>query len=283
MARILVVEDDTATRLSMVAILEAAGYQVTAAADGEQAIALLQQAMAEEWMYTVVITDIWMGTIDGIEVLHAARRNVRPPEVIILTGYGTIDTSIAALRAGAYDYLIKPCNPEDLLAYVAGALERYASQTLRDDAVRVISQAVGQLQHTSQHPTESALPETLDDQNQPERYLHVGDLWIDVFRRKVMRGNHPLHLTPIEYDLLRCLAQVPGRVIEYADIVYHTHKYTVDKPEAHALLKTHIQNLRRKVGPGYIVSIRGTGYMLVDPKAEAVRTEKQSSWNMQSD
>lgn len=274
--RIFVVEDDAMTRMSMVAILDAAGYHVTAAADGESAIALLQQAVTEEWMYAVVITDIRMGTIDGIEVLYAARRNTRPPEVIILTGYGTMDTSIAALRAGAYDYLIKPCNPDDLLAYVAGAVERHTSETLRDDALRVINQAVGQLQHI-QDSTDlaAAEPEAFQDENQSERYIHVGDLTIDVFRRTVVRCNQPLHLTPIEYDLLSCLAHIPGRVVEYADIAYHTHKCAVDKAEAHALLKTHIQNLRRKVGSGYIVSVRGIGYMLVDPTAEAMHAEKQ--------
>lgn len=280
--RILVVEDDAMTRMSMVAILEAAGYHVTAAADGEHAIALLQQAMAEEWMYAVVITDIWMGTIDGIEVLYAARRNMTPPEVIILTGYGTMDTSIAALRAGAYDYLIKPCNPDDLLDYVAGAVKRHASETLRDDAMRVINQAVGQLQHT-RHAAESAAAEALDAQNEPKRYIHIGDLTIDVFRHTVMRRNHPLHLTPIEYDLLSYLAHVPGRVVEYADIAYHTHKYAVDKPEAQVLLKTHIQNLRRKVGSGYIVSVRGIGYMLVDPTAEAMDSEEQSGLSVYQD
>jgi Response regulators consisting of a CheY-like receiver domain and a winged-helix DNA-binding domain len=272
--RILVVEDDTMTRMSMVAILEAAGYHVTAAADGESAIVLLQQAVAEEWMYTVVITDIWMEMIDGIEVLYAARRNTRPPEVIILTGYGTMDTSIAALRAGAYDYLIKPCNPDELLAYVAGAVERHTSENLRDDAMRVINQAVEQLQHGQQTP-DSATEEALGDRNLPERYVRIGDLEIDMFRRTVMRHNQLLHLTPTEYNLLSCLAHVPGCVVEYADIAYHTHKYRADKPEAHSLLKTHIQNLRRKVGAGYIVSVRGIGYMLVDPTAEGMHAEKQ--------
>lgn len=273
-AHILVVEDDPTTRLSIIAILDSVGYQVMSAADGEAAIALIQQAAAEGTPYDVIITDIRMGMIDGIEVLYAARKTSRPPEVIILTGYGTMDTTIAALRAGAYDYLIKPCKPNDLLKYVSGAIERHTTELRRDDAIRMITHAVSQLQYVpplAAAPPNGEIilpPSNRADTDQTERFIHVGALNIDTFRHIVTCNQQVIRLTPIEYDLLACLANAQGRVLGYSEIVQQTHKHDVDKNEAQGLLKTHIQNLRRKIGAEYVVSVRSTGYMLVDPYQE---------------
>jgi DNA-binding response OmpR family regulator len=271
-AHILVVEDDATTRMSIVAVLRGAGYAVTEAADGEEAIAMLQQAREAGRDYNVVLTDIRMHTVDGIEVMHAARSGPRPPEVIILTGFGTMDTSIAALRAGAYDYLTKPCKPNDLLTYVAGAYEHWQNELRRDDAIRTITQALGQLQPHAPPPSEDApttplasLPPLPPGNTEDERYVRVGALTIDTFQHTMTFGGTALHLTPTEYELVYCLARAQGRVLEYLEIAQQTHGNVSDRNEAHGLLKTHIQNLRRKIDPDYIVSVRGVGYMLVPP------------------
>ncbi len=279
-AQILVVEDDATTRMSIVAILDSVGYQVAAAINGEEAIALLQQAADDGRPFDVVVTDIRMGTVDGVEVLYAARKHIRPPEVIILTGYGTMDTSIAALRAGAYDYLIKPCKPDELLKYVTSAIERHQAELRREHAIRMITHALGQLcdedmpaPPTNPEPTPVGAEPA--EARAPERYLQIGELQIDTFRHTVSHNQQTVHLTPIEYDLLACLGHAQGRVMGYSEIVQQTHKHEADKTEAQGLLKTHIQNLRRKIGSDYIVSIRSTGYMLVDPAQEQCNSEVQ--------
>ncbi len=272
-AHILVVEDDATTRMSIVAILEAVGYQVASVVNGEEAIALLQQTVDAGHPFDVVVTDIRMGMVDGVEVLYAARKHTNPPEVIILTGYGTMDTSIAALRAGAYDYLIKPCKPDELLKYVTSAVEHHHAELRREHAIRMITHAIGEL-HDEDAPAPPPPPEPLPggpesaEAAEAERYIHIGELHIDTFRHTVTHVQQVIHLTPIEYDLLACLAQAEGRVIGYTEIVQQTHKHDADKSEAQGLLKTHIQNLRRKIGADYIVSVRSTGYMLVDPAQE---------------
>jgi DNA-binding response OmpR family regulator len=279
-AHILVVEDDATTRMSIVAILDSVGYDVAAAMNGEEAIALLQAAADSGRPFDVVVTDIRMGTVDGVEVLYAARKHIRPPEVIILTGYGTMDTSIAALRAGAYDYLIKPCKPDELLTYVTGAVERHHAELRREQAIRMISQAIGQL-HEDDGPPPATSPEPPAANPEPAearttgRYLQIGELQIDTFRHTVSHNQQMIRLTPIEYDLLACLAHAEGRVMGYSEIVQQTHKHAADKTEAQGLLKTHIQNLRRKIGSDYIVSVRSTGYMLVDPAQEQVNPEEE--------
>lgn len=267
---ILVVEDDVITRLSIAAILEGAGYHVTEAADGEKAISLIEQADGAGMPYNVVITDLRMGTIDGIEVLYAARTQQHPAEVIILTGYGTMDTSIAALRAGAYDYLIKPCEPTDLLAYVAGAVQRHISERRQADVIRAIAQIAGQWQNDPlpMGPEDPPLSPRVYSQSEPDdRFIRVGALCIDNFRHIVSFNGEEIHLTPIEYAVLRCLAQEHGRVLHYCEIARRTHGHVSDKSEAHALLKPHIHKLRRKIDPDYFINVRSTGYMLAVPEA----------------
>lgn len=120
LTRILLVEDATNTRKLIGKLLETSGYHVTYATDGETAIDTL-----EKESFAVVLTDIVLGNVDGLEVLHAARGQSYRPVVVLLTGYGSIETSIAALRLGAYNYLIKPVQDEELLACIASAVEKY--------------------------------------------------------------------------------------------------------------------------------------------------------------
>jgi DNA-binding response OmpR family regulator len=137
------------------------------------------------------------------------------------------------------------------------------------NVLRTITEAIGQL-HVYQNQSE---PSDLDmsppvpplPSIQTERYITVGELWIDSFQHTVSFAGESLHLTPIEYGLLRCLAQAEGRVLEYCEIARRTHGHVADKVEAHALLKPHIHNLRRKITSDYLVNVRGVGYMLVCP------------------
>jgi DNA-binding NtrC family response regulator len=124
---ILLVEDDDTARRSIASVLERAGYIVDAVPDGEQAVALLNSS-ASGPAFDVVLTDLLLGTLDGVAVLKAARAMPNPPEVILLTGYGTLQTAIEALRAGAFDYLLKPCRLDDLLRCIKGAAERRAAR-----------------------------------------------------------------------------------------------------------------------------------------------------------
>jgi DNA-binding NtrC family response regulator len=103
-ANILLVEDDPAARLALSRMLESVGYQVATAPDGSTAITMLS-----ETSFDVVVSDMRLPDIDGVEVLQVATSLPFPPSVVLLTGYGTLDTAIAALRAGASDYLLKPC------------------------------------------------------------------------------------------------------------------------------------------------------------------------------
>lgn len=272
---LLIVEDDDTARLLLTNVLKRAGYHVTAAADGESAIELLNNpavADTEGYPYDVVITDIRMQGLDGIEVMHIAMKKQPPPAVILMTGYSSVETAVAALRANAYDYLMKPCDTADLLRCVAGAVQHRIAELQRTSAMNLLTRGLDQLQEAStllsnRTPASPATATDSDVQSvaKPERFLHVGSLCLDMFRHTATFEDQSLQLTPIEYELLRCLANQTGRVVSYQDIVEQTHETSVSTNEAQVLLRTHVRNLRRKIDPDYIINVRGTGYMLIVP------------------
>jgi DNA-binding NtrC family response regulator len=116
---VLVVDDEESVRVTLAAILGELGYDVREAASGDEAVALLKKVE-----FDLVLTDLRMEGVDGLQVMAEARNRWPDSVTIMLTGHASIDSAIAALRVGAYDYLCKPCPTEDLLATVARGLER---------------------------------------------------------------------------------------------------------------------------------------------------------------
>jgi DNA-binding response OmpR family regulator len=117
--KLLLVDDDPFILTGIGKDLENEGYEVVTAQSGEKAVALV-----EELVFDIVITDLVMGGIDGIEVLRAVKARTDETMVIILTGYGDMGSAIEALRLDADDYLLKPCEPEEMKFRVARCLEQ---------------------------------------------------------------------------------------------------------------------------------------------------------------
>jgi two-component system, NtrC family, response regulator AtoC len=117
-ARILLVEDEANMVRTLAKILERKGYVVDTAANGESALQTLAEHPAD-----VVITDLNMPVMDGMQLLRAMRDREFSPVTIVLTGHGTIQSAVEAMKLGAADYLIKPCNPDELLIVLDRQLE----------------------------------------------------------------------------------------------------------------------------------------------------------------
>lgn len=255
---ILLAEDDPVALRMLADVLESAGYRVTKARDGAAAIEHLVSPGA---VYDVVVSDIRMGGADGLQVLAAARARPRPPAVVLLTGYGSLESAVAALRAGASDYLLKPFEITDLLDCITAALKRRAAELQQTDAIQSIARALEEFRVAV--PGAPAVSSAHSDES--GRFLRVADLVIDRHRHAVIYEGQPLHVTPIQYALLCCLAESSGRVLGYTDIVRRTHGVNVAESEAQVMLKAHLRHIRRKINPAYLVNVRGTGYMIVDP------------------
>lgn len=262
-AQILVIDDSNVLREWLARLLKQHGYIVTQAASGEEALTLLRQTGAQRPPFDVVITDIVMGEVDGVEVTRAARSHPAPPEVILLTSHGDLATATAAVRLGAYDYLLKPARSALLLERVAAAAEQRQEQLRQASeaaAWRAVADVVRQIRPGT--VAADATPATPP----PARYRTIGQIEIDTQRREVRYDGAIIALTPIEYTILNVLAETPAAVVTYSDLAQHTHAATLNEREAYALLRTHVRNLRRKIDPDYLVSVRGIGYMLDTPK-----------------
>ena len=230
---ILVVDDEP--RIVQIArdYLERAGFEVLSAGNGELALALARSERPN-----LIVLDLMLPGMDGLDVTRALRRDPLLPEIpiIMLTARVEESDKLVGLELGADDYLTKPFSPRELVARVRAVLRR-----------------------TEGSQTSSSL-------------LRFGELTIDLDRRSVTIGKEAVELTATEFELLQVLARAPGRPFTRAqllervyDLSYAGYDRTVD---------AHIKNLRRKIEPDsgaapLIKTVRGVGYVFVAPVERA--------------
>jgi CheY-like chemotaxis protein/CBS domain-containing protein len=146
--RVLLVDDEERFALQMRRLLERRDFQVVTAGDGRQALALIH-----DQHFDVVVLDIRMPVMDGMTALRRMQENPSPPPVIMLTGHASLETGIEAIRQGAFDYLMKPCSIEDLVAKLEvactiGQIRRRPILWPRSTAGELILDAFRRLQDT---------------------------------------------------------------------------------------------------------------------------------------
>ena len=220
--RILVVDDETPIRRYLRAALSAQGFAVYEAASGQEA---LNAVIADR--PDIIILDLGLPDFDGIEVTRRLREWSQIP-IIILSVREAEQDKIAALDAGADDYLTKPFSTGELMARMRVALRRMTSKP--DDPV-----------------------------------LQVGNLEMDVSRRIVTVDENQILLTPTEYEILRLLLQNAGKVLTHRQLLRQVWG-TAYESEMH-ILRVNISNLRHKIEPDparphYLLTEPGVGYRI---------------------
>ncbi|WP_025746001.1 response regulator transcription factor [Kallotenue papyrolyticum] len=258
-AHILLVDDEAPIRLTLGALLRRAGYQVTTAASGEDAVALL-----DHHRFDLLLVDLKMPGIDGMAVVRAAQERDPDAVIIILTGHGTLESAIEGLRRDIFDYLLKTSDPQQVLTRVAEGLRQRAQTLHRKQMLQTLAAAAAEL---SGVPTPGAAPEHTPTARAQEAALEIGPLRIDPVRQEATLDGRSATLTPTELRVLVCLAQQAGRALSYAQLVACAQGYETFAAEAAELIKPHIHHLRQKLEadparPRYILTVRGTGYML---------------------
>ena len=254
---ILIVDDEADIR-SMVAqaLGRLQGYEICEATGLADALVQL-----ERQPFDLVLTDLSMEHPDaGVELLKAIKQRLPDTIVILLTGYATLESAIAALRLGAENYLMKPSSVRELRASVVSALERRAEAVRQRELLANIASTLQALS-SPRPPEPSPAPPPAPSSG---RYLAVGRLRLDLHTYQASVGQEVLDLTPTEFAIIRTLAQANGRALPFDEIVAEVHGYEADHDEARHLLATHIRNLRRKLGDAaeYIHNVRGVGYYL---------------------
>jgi two-component system, OmpR family, response regulator len=218
---ILVVEDEQKLATLLRRVLSEERHTVDVANDGPSGLDL-----AESDTYDLVILDVMLPGIDGVEVCRQMRGDGVETPVLMLTARGSVDDKVAGLKSGADDYLVKPFAMAELQARVDALLRRRS--------------------HGFDSSTE----------------LVAGDLELDLVRHEVRRGGRIIELTAKEFALLEYLMRNPGQVLTRTQITDHVWRYDLDALSN--VVDTYIHYLRDKIDRGFshplIKTVRGVGY-----------------------
>jgi two-component system KDP operon response regulator KdpE len=222
--KILVVDDEPPIRKLLRMGLTSQGYEVLEAPNGRTALDLLASKPA------LVILDLGLPDIDGLDLLRRIRHWQENLPVVVLSSRGDEAGKVAALDLGADDYVTKPFGMDELFARMRAAMRH-------------------QLQEHGERPI-----------------FHIGDLSVDLVRRIVKLGDKEVKLSPKEYDLLRLLVQHAGKVLTHKFLLHELW----DEPTDPQYLRVYVRQLRQKIEadperPQYIMTEIGVGYRLRAP------------------
>ncbi|CAL9275438.1 Response regulator MprA [Streptomyces sp. SudanB5_2050] len=233
---VLLAEDDRAIRHALERALTLEGYRVTAVADGTEALARARGGRPD-----VLVLDVMMPGLDGLQVCRELRAEGDDTPILMLTALVETADRIAGLDAGADDYVVKPFDVEEVFARLRALLRRTARE-----------EAAGQ---------DGALPAP-----EPEagRFLEAAGLRVDPQARRVWRGGRELELTRTEFELLELLVRNAGIVLDHSTIYDRIWGY--DFGPGSKNLAVYVGYLRRKLdqpgAPQPIQTVRGVGYVL---------------------
>lgn len=219
--RILIIEDEKKVAGFIKKGLEEETYAVDVAYDGEEG-----QALAEMNHYDLIILDLMLPKIKGLDVLtHLRSKNINTP-IILLTAKDSVEDKVTGLNKGADDYLTKPFAFSELLARVRSLLRRGQSET--------------------------------------KTVLQVGDLTLDLVSHKVKRGGEEIELTGKEYSLLEYFMRNAGKVLTRTMIAEHVWDYNFDTFTN--VIDVYVNHLRKKIDKQYdhklLHTLRGVGYVM---------------------
>ncbi|WAH38101.1 response regulator transcription factor [Alicyclobacillus dauci] len=219
--RILLVEDERKLASALKQLLKENQYVVDMVHEGDMGLDL---ALTDS--YDLVILDIMLPHLNGIEILKGMRdQDVQTP-VLLLTAKDTVEDRVTGLDAGADDYLVKPFDPKELLA-----------------RVRALSRRTGQLSGTDA--------------------MEVGPFRLDLTTRTVTRNDEPLTLTTKEFQLLELFMRNQGKVLSKEIILDRV--WGPDADVIGNAVENYVHFLRKKIDetdkPSFIATVRGVGYI----------------------
>ncbi len=217
--RVLVVDDDASLAEMLTIVLRQEGFDPVVCPTGDAALAMFREHRPD-----VVLLDVMLPGLDGVDVCKQLRAESGVP-IVMLTARGDTVDVVVGLESGADDYMVKPFKPKELVARIRARMRRF-------------------------------------DEPAPEQ-ITIGDLSIDVAGHDVRRAGESITLTPLEFDLLLCLARRPWQVFTREVLLEQVwgYRHAADT----RLVNVHVQRLRSKIEhdperPMIVVTVRGVGY-----------------------
>jgi two-component system alkaline phosphatase synthesis response regulator PhoP len=227
MQTVLVVDDEPKIVQLARDYLEHAGFSVVTAGDGPSAVQAARVRRPD-----LIVLDLGLPGIDGLEVLRSIRATGRTP-IVVLTARDTELDKLLGLELGADDYVTKPFSPRELVARVRAVLRR------------------------SERATETG------------GRIDVGDLVLDLPRLRTTLRGRSIDLTPTEFSILATMARQPGRVFTRSQLLDAVHGVAFEAYER--AIDAHVKNIRRKLEPDpgrprYVLTVYGVGYRVAEPE-----------------
>lgn len=262
-ATILIVDDEENLRLTLSKILTKAGYNVTTASSGEDALRLLQAGA-----YELTFIDLLMPGIGGLVLLGELRKLYPEMPVLILTAHATLDSAIEAVRQGARDYLVKPADPELIIARVKEILLEQTQPQRQREILSQIQNLVSELHQFNQPGEETQInPLHMLPPTDPARFLQRGPFSLDLHARHLMMDGTYVPLSPTNFDYMVALVRHAPNPVGYEVLVREAQGYEMTRAEAREMARWRIHELRKAIeedskNPHYIITIRGSGYRL---------------------
>ena len=260
--KVIIIDDEAGLRDTLGRILQRAGCDTQAVASGEQAIQLIQAQR-----FDLAYLDLRLPGMDGIQILKEIRKHQPDLPVIMLTGFGTLSSAVEALRLGATDYLMKPFDPEVLVARTRVILDEQLVERRKNEIRAQIADLETELRNLEKKTYSPTPPSTTVPEPQ-NRFFKKGPLVLDLQANRATLGERVLNLPPATFDYLVVLARRSPEVVNYQTLVTEAQNYQVDGVEARELAKWHMHVLRQALeddpqNPRLLLNVRGTGYRLL--------------------
>lgn len=258
---ILIVDDESNLRTTLSLILQRDGYTVTTAGNADEAH---EQLRAKQ--YDLVFLDIKMAKKSGLTLLTEIKQIFPDLPVLLLTAFASLESAIEAVRRGAADYLLKPIDPQQILARVKQVLAEQQPNRRRA-IMNEMQRLLGELNQINGVLTENATKRDVAEA-ESDRYLRHGPFILDLHARVASLNGEELSLTPTGFDYLTVLLRFSPHTLEYQKLVMEAQGYETTLIEAKEVTRWRIHELRKAVekdsrNPRYLITVRGEGYRLV--------------------
>lgn len=262
LGNVLLIDDEANLRQTLTRVLQNAGCAVTSAADGSQALQILQNTS-----FDLVYLDIHLPGMNGLQVLQQIRQVSPQLPVILFTAYASLQSALEAIRLGASDYLVKPVDPDVFVARTRVILAEQALERRK----RQLREQIGNLRRELEELESLSTPPPSVELGSSEpraRFIKHTDLILDLQARRATLGDQVLVIPPTAFDYLVVLARHAPETVDYATLVTEAQGYEIERSEASDLAKYHIHVLRQALEVGApsedrIVTVRGQGYRLL--------------------
>lgn len=259
-AKVLIADDEANARLALIRALDLLGYAVDGVPDGKLALDQLSRNS-----YDILLLDLRMPEVDGVQVMEFVRQNCPNLAVIVLTAHATLDSAITAVKAGAVDYLLKPQRIAAIEEAIQRALARRSVENQRKQLIGIMEETLQALQSQDRvipvpnipiYPTSRVQNKVSLDLQQRKLLLHCNE-------NKEMQA---IELTSDQANIVAYMIRYMGKALSNQEIASAALSYhDLSEKEAERIVRPHILRLRRKIEqdpchPSLIQTVRGVGY-----------------------